>query len=72
MKTIKITYPDDMGEKAVMGLVDAIIDEGRISTSRHGDSFCAHSVWKYPTVSVHVVANRTPTMDTFKVWKEEK
>jgi len=70
MNTIKITYPDDMTEESAVNMACYVIDKGRISNSRHGDSFSAHEVWRIGSCDIHVTANRTATMDTFKIWRE--
>ena len=72
--TIKICY-ENMSEETALELVRDVTHGGRISKTKHGDSYCFCSVREHERGKKETIvyADRTRTMDTFRVtsrWKK--
>lgn len=65
LMTIKITAKD-IGDVEATYYVIKVIQGGRVSKSRHGDAYCFVTTFKNGVV---VVADRTKTLDTFRVYR---
>ena len=64
MTTIKIINASKATDIHVLSLVQKVMKGGRISSGQGGPSYCAATVFHG---GVSVFADRTKTMDTFRV-----